>query len=62
MRRRDVARLAQRPLTCPPTEKRAPTLDQAARLLEAARGEPVGAWGAQNLRQNKRPLAAGGQR
>jgi hypothetical protein len=61
MRWEDAARLAQMPVTCPPTEKRAPPLDQAARLREAAKGEPVVAWRAHNLRQNKRPRPPGGR-
>jgi integrase len=41
---RNVARLAEMPRTAPPAERRSLTVDQAAALLEAAKGYPVEAF------------------
>jgi integrase len=52
---RNVARLAEMPRTAPPAEKRALTVDQAAALLETAKGDPVEAFVVTGLMLGLRP-------
>jgi integrase len=52
---RNVARLAEMPRTTPPPEKRALGVDQAAALLDAAKGDPVEAFIITGLMLGLRP-------